>query len=156
VGDSHVQAQLADSGTTNGATLYADACASCHQLEAKGTKDDFYPSLAHSTATGAVNPSNLIMTILNGVSREGADGRSFMPSFASQLSNDQIAAVANHVLTRFGRPETQVTTAMVADARTGGQKPLLLKLIPWLFAGAGLVAAWIAFLFLRRRTSVGA
>jgi fructose 5-dehydrogenase cytochrome subunit len=154
VGDSHVQAALADSSTTNGATLYADACASCHQLDANGTRDDFYPSLANSTATGAVNPSNLIMTILNGVSREGADGRSFMPSFASQMSNDQVAAVANHVLTRFGRPDTQVTSAMVEDARSGGSKPLLLKLIPWIFAAAGVVIAAIATSVLRRRRAV--
>jgi fructose 5-dehydrogenase cytochrome subunit len=155
VGDSHVQAQLADSSTTDGATLYADACAACHQLDARGTKDGFYPSLAHSTATGAVNPSNLIMTILTGVSREGADGRAFMPGFASQLSNDQVAAVANHVLTRFGRPDTQVTAAMVEDARNGGAKPLLLKLMPWLFVAAGLFVAAFGLFFVRRRRTAG-
>jgi fructose 5-dehydrogenase cytochrome subunit len=154
VGDSHVQAALADSGTTDGATLYADACGACHQLDAKGTKDDFYPSLSHSTATGAADPANLIMTILNGVSREGADGRSFMPGFASQMSNEQVAAVANHVFARFGRPDTQVTARMVEDARNGGAKPLLLKLMPWLLVAAGVVVAALAALLFRRRRSV--
>lgn len=153
VGDKQNQAALADSSTTDGATLYADACGACHQLNAKGTADDFYPALSHSSATGAVNPANLIMTILTGVSREGADGRSFMPGFASQMSNDQVAAVANHVLTRFGRPETQVTAAMVEDARQGGAKPLLLKLMPWLFGLVGLVIAALALFTIRRTTA---
>jgi mono/diheme cytochrome c family protein len=150
VGDRQNQPALSDSGTTNGATLYADACGACHQLNAKGTKDGFYPGLAHSTATGAPNPANLIMTILQGVNRKGADGHAFMPAFAGQLSDDQVAAVANHVLTRFGRPDTTVNAAMVAAARIGGPKPLLLRLMPWLFGAAGLLALAILWLAARR------
>ena len=90
------------------------------------------------------------MTILNGVSRDGADGRSFMPSFAGQMSDDQIAAVANHVLAHFGRPDTKVTAAMVEDDRNGGAKPLLLKLMPWLFGLAALVLALVAFGVVRK------
>lgn len=148
-GDPHDQAALGNATTTDGAVLYGGGCASCHGLDGKGTKDGFYPPLIGSATTGAANPANLIMMILNGVSREGADGRSFMPSFAAQMSNEQIAAVANHVLAHFGRPDTKVTAAMVQDARDGGAKPPLLKLMPWLFALAALVLLGVAFLVVR-------
>jgi cytochrome c553 len=75
-GDNHVQAQLADGTSTDGALLYNGACAACHGVNGKGTGDDFYAPLVGSSTTGAANPANLIMTILNGVDRHGADGRS--------------------------------------------------------------------------------
>ncbi|WBO23994.1 cytochrome c [Sphingomonas abietis] len=149
-GDSHDQAALAKSDTTDGALLYANGCASCHGLDGKGTKDGFYPPLLGSSTTGAANPANLVMTILNGVDREGADSHSFMPRFATQMNDDQVAAVANHVLATFGRPDRKVTAAMVADARHGGGKPLLLTLMPWLFGLGALVLVAIAYLGLRR------
>jgi hypothetical protein len=46
-----------------------------------------------------------------------------MPAFANQMNDDQIAAVTNHVLQRFGRPDTTVSSAMVATARAGGANP---------------------------------
>jgi D-sorbitol dehydrogenase (acceptor) len=122
-GDNHVQAQLADGTSTDGAVLYNGACAACHGVNGKGTSDDFYAPLVGSSTTGAANPANLIMTILNGVDRHGADGRSFMPAFAPQLNDAQVAAIANHVLSRFGRPDVSVTEAMVATARAGGKAP---------------------------------
>jgi mono/diheme cytochrome c family protein len=154
VGDRQDQAALANSGTTDGATLYADACGACHQLNAKGTKDGFYPSLANSSATGAIDPSNLIMTILTGVNRTGADGHAFMPAFAADLNDAQVAAVAHHVLTRFGRPDTKVTAEMVAEARKGGAKPLLLKIMPWLFIAGAVILVLIAAGFIRHRGAV--
>jgi mono/diheme cytochrome c family protein len=149
--DTRDQAAVAGSDTTDGARLYAGACASCHGLNGAGTKDGFYPPLVGSSTTGAHDPANLIMTILNGVNREGADGHAFMPSFASQMTDPQIAAVANQVLSRFGNPATEVDAAQVATLRAGGGKPLLLKLIPWAFGLAALGLAGIAFLLLRRR-----
>jgi hypothetical protein len=44
-----------------------------------------------------------------------------MPAFAPQLNDAQVAAIANHVLTRFGRPDVSVNEAMVATARAGGK-----------------------------------
>jgi fructose 5-dehydrogenase cytochrome subunit len=149
-GDTHDQAAVGDSSTTDGAVLYAGGCASCHGLDGKGTKDGFYPPLIGSSTTGAANPANLVMTILNGVSRQGADARSFMPSFASQMSDAQIAAVANHVLAHFGRPDTKVTAAFVTEERNGGAKPLLLTLMPWLLGLAALVLLIAAILLIRK------
>ncbi|WP_051537194.1 c-type cytochrome [Asaia prunellae] len=56
-----------------GAALYMAACASCHQLDGSGTADDFYPSLRKSGTVRASRSSNLVMTIVAGVHRNGAD-----------------------------------------------------------------------------------
>jgi mono/diheme cytochrome c family protein len=149
-GNGASEASYGDGSTTDGAFLYAGGCASCHGLDGKGTKDHFYPPLVGSSTTGAVNPANLIMTILGGVDRESGVGHAFMPAFANQMNDDQIAAIANHVLQRFGRPDTTVTSAMVATARGGGGKPLLLKLMPWLMGLGALVLAALAYVAIGR------
>jgi D-sorbitol dehydrogenase (acceptor) len=149
-GDTHDPKLLGDGTSTDGANVYAGACAACHGLNGKGTGDHFYASLVGSSTTGSVNPANLIMTILEGVNRDSPTGHAFMPSFAHELTDGQIAAVANHVLSRFGRPETVVTAAMVATAREGGGKPLLLQLMPWIFVALGLAALVAAVVAVRR------
>ncbi|WP_260928452.1 cytochrome c [Novosphingobium sp. 9] len=149
-GNGATEASYSDSSTTDGAFLYDGACASCHGMDGKGTKDHFYPPLVGSVTTGAVNPANLVMTILGGVDRESGVGHAFMPAFANQMTDEQIAAVANHVLQRFGRPDTLVTKDMVATARAGGGKPLLLKIMPWLMGLAAAVFAALSFFAIRR------
>lgn len=149
-GNGTDEASYADSSTTDGAFLYAGACASCHGRDGKGTKDHFYPPLVGSVTTGAVNPANLIMTILGGVDRKSGVGHAFMPAFADQMSDAQVAAVANHVLQRFGRSQTSVTATMVATARAGGPEPLLLKLMPWLMGLAALALAVVAYVSIRK------
>jgi mono/diheme cytochrome c family protein len=141
------------SATTDGARLYAGACAACHGLNGNGAKDGFYPPLVGSSTTGSSNANNLVMTILSGVDRQGADGHAFMPAFADDMNDAQVAAVANRVLTQFGNPAVRVDAAQVAMLRAGGGKPLLLKLVPWMFGFCGLVLIAIVALFLRRRAS---
>ncbi len=150
-GDPHVQEKLGDGSSTDGAVLYNGACAACHGVNGKGTGDDFYAPLVGSSTTGATNPANLIMTILNGVDRRGADSRSFMPAFAPQLSDAQVAAIANHVLTRFGRPDVSVSEAMVATARAGGARPLIVTLMPWLMALAAAIVLGAGVMLARRK-----
>jgi mono/diheme cytochrome c family protein len=116
----------------DGLALYSGYCASCHQPTGAGTPDHAYPALFQNTATGASRPDNLISTILMGVNR-GAGGRHvFMPQFGDQsyvqsLSDVQIAAISNYVLTTFGDPKVHVTDHDVATARKGGPASPLLK-----------------------------
>lgn len=152
-GDTRDRATLGKSDTTDGGRLYAGACASCHGLNGTGTKDGFYPPLVGSSTTGASNPANLVMTILSGVDRRGADGHAFMPAFAGQMNDAQIAAVANQVLTQFGNAAAKVDAEQVATLRAGGGKPFLLRIMPWLFGLAGLALAGIALLLFRRRSA---
>lgn len=149
-GDPKDPSALADGASTDGAVLYAGACASCHGLNGRGTADGFYPSLSGSTTTGAADPANLIQTILRGVDRDGGDGRSFMPAFANQLTDAQVGAVANHVLARFGRPGISVTADQVATLRAGGEIPLLIRAMPWMLGLGALVFMALAFFSIRR------
>nr|WP_314629959.1 cytochrome c [uncultured Janthinobacterium sp.] len=144
-------------GPLQGAQLYSANCASCHGASAQGTRDGYYPSLFHNSAT--VNTSNLLATILLGVDRKTAEGHVFMPPFGAQanavtsLSDDEIAALANYIQASHGAGAhaPAVKAADVAVIRQGGPaSPLLL--LARLGMGTGmLAAAAIVFLVLRRR-----
>jgi mono/diheme cytochrome c family protein len=118
--------------TTSGLALYSGYCASCHQPTGAGTADHAYPALFQNTATGASRPDNLVSIILFGVNRDAGGRHVFMPQFGDQsyvqsLSDMQIAAISNYVLTNFGDPKVHVTDHDVATARKGGPASPLLK-----------------------------
>lgn len=141
-------------GVTDGAILYDSACASCHQPSGAGTADNYYPSLYHSSAVGAAKPNNLVMTILEGVHRTGADGGIAMPAFKRDMDDAQVAAVANFVAQHFGNADMQVSTADVTAIRGGGKKPALLMLAPYIvpvmIIGL-LLLGWVSTVLVRRR-----
>ncbi|WP_271024243.1 cytochrome c [Rhizobium sp. RCAM05973] len=114
--------------------MFYGNCASCHQASGQGSKDTYYPSLFHNSATGGANHNNLIATILNGVSRTTPKGQAFMPGFGGKandinaLNDSQVATLANYVIDQYGRPGTPVTPADVAQVRAGGPASSLLLL----------------------------
>lgn len=132
----------------NGEQMYSGYCASCHQPNGAGSENQAYPSLFHNTATGSIQPANLVATILYGVERTTGHHEVLMPGFGKQsyvdpLSDQEIADVSNYVLTKFGNPGAHVSPADVATARAGGPVPLLAKVQPFMLPAAllGLVAA---------------
>jgi fructose 5-dehydrogenase cytochrome subunit len=147
-----------------GARLFSGNCASCHGSSGEGTRDAFYPSLFHNSATAENNPSNLIATILTGVQRHTAEGDVYMPPFGAQpnalnhLDDRQIATLSNWILQRYGNAETAVTPEQVAEIRRGGPASPLV----WLAqagVGAGALAAIVLLIWLtirrqRRRNSI--
>jgi len=69
----------------DGKTIFADTCGGCHTLSAAGTSGTTGPNLDDvSLDAGAIE----------GIVR---DGRGGMPAFGDQLSDDEIAAVADFV-----------------------------------------------------------
>jgi len=69
----------------DGKAVFADTCGGCHTLSAAGTSGTTGPNLDDvSVDAGAVE----------GIVR---DGRGTMPGFGDQLSDDEIAAVADFV-----------------------------------------------------------
>jgi mono/diheme cytochrome c family protein len=145
----------------DGAVLYDSACASCHMPNGSGSKDGYYPSLYHSTATGSDRPNNLVMTILEGVHRTGSNGPTLMPAFAHDMDDRQVAAVVSFVTSNFGNPAMTVTPETVAELRSGGPKPLLARLGPYLIIApigviivlALLLAGWLTLRRNRLRTA---
>ena len=155
-GNGPMQSDLADASSLDGAVLFNGACATCHGVDGAGTPDGTYPSLTANTTVGASDPANLILTIVEGVDREGANAHAFMMPFVAELTNAQIAALAGHVTARFGNPAVTVDEAKVTELRAGGPVPWIVTAAPWLvaIAGAGVVLVLIAivsFFLLRRR-----
>ena len=145
-------ASTAHDSLTSGTALYSGYCASCHQPNGAGSDDQAYPSLFHNTATGAIQPANLVAAILYGVDRQ-VDGKEvMMPSFGKQsfvtpLTDQQIADLSNYVLQNFGNPQAKVTPGDVAIARAGGPKPILAAVQPFILPasiGAAIVVILIA------------
>lgn len=138
--------------------VFSGSCAHCHQANGAGTANGEYPSLFHNTATGGDRPDNLVATILHGVDRT-VDGRAhFMPAFGEQasftdrLSDEEIAAVSNYVLTQYGNPAVKVSAQDVKSLRAGGKPPFIAQIRPLILpaiVGVLLVLAILATLRLR-------
>ncbi|WP_421846361.1 c-type cytochrome [Novosphingobium sp.] len=135
-----------------GAALYSGLCASCHGEGGRGTRDKAYPDLDPAARAGADRKANLIAVILNGVDRTVGGSHVLMPAFGSTsyvqaLSDDEVAAVASYVRSRFGTGGV-VTAAEVATARAGGPRSRLLALfyafmLMLLLVPMGAIAFWL-------------
>ncbi|WP_237561543.1 cytochrome c [Frateuria defendens] len=154
IGLRPMQVNMAD---MKGEELYANACASCHQSTGEGTRDGFYPSLAHNTAVGGASVDNLVAAILFGVDREAGGKHVLMPGFGpgsevQALSDAQVASLANYVLQQFGNAALSVTAAHVAELREGGPTPALAKLAgPAVGIAVVIVLALVVLLLARRK-----
>lgn len=141
-----------------GARLFSGHCSSCHGSSAQGTKDGFYPSLFHNSATAEHNPSNLIATILFGVERDTAEGDVFMPPFGDQpnalnhLDDQQVATLSNWILQRYGKQSVTVSPEQVAEVRRGGPtSPLVLLAQLGVASGVLVLIALVGWLMWRRK-----
>jgi mono/diheme cytochrome c family protein len=108
----------------NGAQLFVANCASCHNWTGAGvgaSAPGAYPSLIHNSVAGSASSNNLTMVILYGVQRRTKDADVLMPAFGGELSNDQVAAIANYVTKQFGNPQAGITADQVAALRAQPQ-----------------------------------
>ncbi len=144
----------------SGEALFSGYCASCHQANGAGSRNQAYPSLFHNTATGSPNPANLVAAILYGVDREVDGQHVLMPhfnamSFVDPLSDEEIASVSNYVLGRYGNPAAQVSVNDVKVARAGGAKPLLAVVQPYILPAMllGLLLLVVLAVRVQRRRS---
>lgn len=89
---------FAGTATEESGRLFVNNCASCHQLNGQGIAGKI-PALANNGAVKAQGPQNVVKVMLAGLAATDTFGP--MPSFA-WLSDDQIAAIANYVRTKWG------------------------------------------------------
>jgi len=101
-----------------GLEIFSGACAGCHGWTGE---NDLVP---HSTLTGsrAVNDptaTNVALAIIHGASALASpDGAvATMPAFGDIYSDDDIAAVSNYVIARFGAAPSSITAGDVARLR---------------------------------------
>ena len=112
---------------TDGAALYAQHCAACHQGDGSGTVG-LAPALKgeHWARLGA-DKSYAATVLLHGLSGPiVVDGQRFvgsMPGFAAQLDNESLAALANHLRVLQGRSDPPHSAADIQAAREAGGGP---------------------------------
>lgn len=98
----------------DGQTLYMQNCAACHQSDGSGLTGAF-PPLAGSAIVKNDDPSLLIQIIL-----EGFDARTeygVMQGFGDILSDEEIAAIANHERKSWGNNAKPVSIEEVRNIR---------------------------------------
>ncbi|MCB0409956.1 MAG: cytochrome c [Flavobacteriales bacterium] len=98
----------------NGEQLYMDKCASCHQLNGEGLGGAF-PALKGSSIVLDKNHDLMVQIIL-----QGYDARSeyaVMPAFSDQLSDAEVAAIANHEKTSWGNNAQTISEEDVKKVR---------------------------------------
>jgi mono/diheme cytochrome c family protein len=100
-------ADNAGASVAMGATVYATNCAGCHNTDGSG-RGPIIPNLAGNDAVMASVPTNVIGAVLNGLPPWKIGPA--MPSFATGLSDEQIAAVTNYVRTSWGNNATADAT----------------------------------------------
>ena len=98
---------------TEGALIFAGACAGCHGAGAPMMLDG-RPSLALGSSVTAATPRNAIQVILYGLQPQPGERGPWMPGFAGSLTDTQLAAVLGYLRDRFAdRPAwTDVETTI--------------------------------------------
>jgi len=104
-----------DPARAQAASLYLDHCGACHQAGGRGMPNVF-PPLAGNPVVIAPDAANIVKVVLGGVPAQGKYIP--MPGFASVLTDQQIAALANYIRTSWGNQAVpNVTTEAVARLR---------------------------------------
>ena len=104
-----------DVNKVEGARLYIDNCSGCHQSSGRGIVN-VIPPLDGNPAIIAPNGADIIKVVIRGINAR--NGYIPMPSFASKLTDDEIATIANYVRSSWGNvASANVTAAQVKNVR---------------------------------------
>ena len=110
-------------GTDSGAVLFEARCATCHQPNGVGVRNAVPPLMGSEFVAAA--PQVMTQILLHGIDGPiSVAGRQFnghMPSFASVLPDQEIAAIVNYARNRFGAPhssELAIDSDFVAEQRS--------------------------------------
>jgi mono/diheme cytochrome c family protein len=101
---------------TAGASIYAAACATCHEsgraLPYGGV------NLGLSTAISSPDPRNAANIVLSGVRPVEGERSPIMPGFAGSMDDSQISALLNYLRARFSnQPAWTGVEKTIEDAR---------------------------------------
>lgn len=97
-------------------SLFDGACASCHGVDGEG-QPGLAASLVGAGGVLAAEPVNVISVLLEGIAPQGDYG--VMPSFRDELSDEQIAALANYVRISWGNDAPPNATAEMVRGLRG-------------------------------------
>jgi mono/diheme cytochrome c family protein len=102
-----------------GAAIYAHACTACHESNGSGAPRIYAP-LPGNALLQSTDPSSTLRVILDGaetVTTPRAPNTGSMPGYAKQLSDQEIADIANYIRNSWGNAAPLVTPAQVKKAR---------------------------------------
>ena len=102
-----------------GAAIYHDVCSGCHKMDGSGVPY-LIPDLAGSAAVASRKPTTVLRVILHGansVATREEPTAPQMPSYAWQLNDAQVAAVATYVRNSWGHAAGAVSASAAHDAR---------------------------------------
>lgn len=102
------------SGGLDGANLYKQTCAACHQDNGKGIMGAF-PPLAGSAIVNNKEPELMIKIVIQGYDARSDFG--VMPPFGDQLSDAEIAAIITHERSSWGNTASAITEDDVKKVR---------------------------------------
>jgi len=102
-------------GLLDGHKLYMNNCAACHQADGSGLPGAF-PPLVGSSIINDENPETLIRIIMEGYDARPEYG--VMAGFEGILSDEEIAAIANHERSSWGNTARAVTIDEVKQIRS--------------------------------------
>jgi mono/diheme cytochrome c family protein len=101
-----------------GASIYAAACASCHESGRPVPYGGI--NLALSTGINGENPRNLLNILLAGLPAADGARAPIMPGFGAILTDAQIAALTSYLRSRFStKPAWSDIPAQLLEAREG-------------------------------------
>jgi mono/diheme cytochrome c family protein len=105
-----------------GATLFAGACAVCHEPGAPMMQQG-RPHLAWGTPLHVDHSHDTVRIIMQGLRSPAGPAGPTMPAFADMLTDAQVREITAYLRTRFTDkpPWTDIVRA-VADAREGDQR----------------------------------
>lgn len=104
----------AQTAAADGAALYRQNCAACHQLDGSGSPN-FAPAIADSAIVKAEEPGALVALTLSGIEAGAGQYEAGMPGFA-HLDDATIARLLSFVRKRWG-PGDVVTPAAIQESR---------------------------------------
>lgn len=125
LGDAPPAAQVAtvaeaDAALAPGRAHYLDLCAGCHGAEGRGVPHVAVALVRNSTLQD-VDPHNLIVTILDGIPEHtygDVERMQAMPGSARDLSDADVAALANWLRVRWGGQKPTIDAASVRILRS--------------------------------------
>jgi mono/diheme cytochrome c family protein len=102
-----------------GEQVYGNKCAACHQLTGQGLPGVF-PPLKGSAVVTSADPTEHIRTVLRGLTGKTIGGVAYaavMPTFADQLTDEEVAAVLSYERTSWGNQARPVKPEDVTARR---------------------------------------
>ncbi len=108
-----------EQGVKEGERIYAHYCRACHETDGSGAPR-IYPPLPANALLQSADPSSTLRVILDGaqtVTTPRAPNTGSMPSYARDLSDQQVADVTNYIRNSWGNTAPLVTAGEVRKAR---------------------------------------